>query len=107
MRIKSSSQGEFELYLLYSLDGRSADQRSVWLDCVKPQGGSVAVHRKCAFDTRPGPSGLTSPSFPAPKPAPRMMKVVPTPAKKMPAFDAMIASPVMRHERRNLPCVPA
>jgi hypothetical protein len=33
---------------------------------------------------------------PPPKPAPRMMKVVPIPAKKMPAFDAMTVSPVMQ-----------
>jgi hypothetical protein len=33
---------------------------------------------------------------PPPKPAPRMMKVVPTPAKKMPAFDAIAVSPVIQ-----------
>jgi len=32
---------------------------------------------------------------PPAKPAPRMIKVVPTPAKKMPAFDAMTASPLI------------
>jgi hypothetical protein len=33
---------------------------------------------------------------PPPKPAARITKVVPTPAKNMPAFDAMTASPVMK-----------
>jgi hypothetical protein len=32
---------------------------------------------------------------PPPNPAPRRMKVVPTPAKKMPALDAMIAPPLI------------
>jgi hypothetical protein len=43
---------------------------------------------------------------PPAKPAPRMMKVVPTPAKKMRAFDAMTATPVMRKNAEICTYVP-
>jgi hypothetical protein len=53
-----SSQEEFELYcLLYSLDGRSTDQRFVLLDRVKPQGGSWAAELSMAIEGRPSVLG--------------------------------------------------
>jgi hypothetical protein len=43
---------------------------------------------------------------PPPNPAPRMMKVVPIPAKKMPAFDAMTAPPLIETNANDSAIVP-